>query len=287
MFRQTYKATIRNLFRSGLFWLIIAIFLGIVIYNAMNPFTGYSKTNPVTGAVKNVMDTSPEYVLGYDGYIQVIWNAVCAHVMYYALPCITVLSTVLILNRDYGDNFYEIEKSSGIRTTAYLLGRITALITVNFTLVIIASFIAFHSYIISRGGLSIMGTMYYITDSSIRLMRIIVLVAFPNILFYIGATYLLGCVFKSGLYSSILSMGYVMFYAFQGYYMKGLIPQSYIDYFSPLPQKLTRYLYWYDTFAAPKLSGSQQDATLAFLFQPAVFLITLITSYILIRKRNK
>ena len=286
MFRQTYKTTIRNLFRSGLFWFMVIILGGIAVYGGMQGFQIHYEFDSVTGTLKMIKDDSPLFVLGYETYIKKITSAVCTNVMSYAMPLITVLSTVLVLNRDYGDNFYEIEKCAGMKASSYLFGRIAALITVNFSLATIASFVSFHVYIISRGGLSTMGTLYYITDSSIRLMRLIVLIAFPTILFYIGVTYLLGCIFHSGLYSSIISICYVVFIALPNLILGGIIPQAYYDYLAPIPQKLEHYLYWYDTYGF-NTNLSLKDATLAFLFMPSVFLLTLIVSYILIRKRDK
>jgi len=284
MFRQTYKATLKNLFRSGLFWFMVALLIGIVFYSGIEGFQLNTKIHPITGEIKMVKDNSPEYVLGYGVYIKRIIISVLL-VMNYAMPLIAVVSTVLILNRDYGDNFYEIEKGAGISPAAYFFGRIAALITVNFPLVVIASFISFHTYIITRGGISEMGALYYITDSSIRLMRIIVFIAFPSILFYVGVTFLFGCILHSGLSASIVSIAYIVFNRLQPR-IRGIILPLYEDYFSPLPHKLTNYLYWYDTYSFnPNLS--LKDAALAFLFQPAVFLLTLIVSYILIRKRDK
>jgi len=286
MFRQTYKATLKNLFRSGLFWFMVAILGGIVIYNSTTAFQISYKPNPITGIVKPIMDTSPQYELHYGTYIKKIISAVCTDTMFYAMPIFTVVSTVLILNRDYGDNFYEIEKSSGISNITYLLGRIAALTTVNFSLVTIASFASFHIYIITRGGLSVVGLTYYITDSTVRLMRAIVFMAFPTILFYIGITFLFGCILRSGLYASIISLGYIMFYPLQKILIKGVLPQIYADYLSPIPDKLKDYLYWYDTYGF-NTNLSYKEAILAFLFQPAVFLLTIVISYLFTRKRDK
>jgi len=263
---------------------MVALLIGIAFYSGIEGFQLNTKIHPITGEIKMVKDNSPEYVLGYGVYIKRIINSVLL-VMNYAMPLIAVVSTVLILNRDYGDNFYEIEKGAGISPAAYFFGRIAALITVNFPLVVIASFISFHTYIITRGGISEMGALYYITDSSIRLMRIIVLVAFPAILFYIGVTFLLGCLFRSGMSASIVSIAYIVFNKIQPR-LREFIPQLYEEYFSPLPNKLTTYLYWYDTYEF-NTNLSLKDATLAFLFQPTIFFITLILSYVFVRKRDK
>jgi len=45
-------------------------------------------------------------------------------------------------------------------------------------------------------------------------------------------------------------------------------------------------LYWYDTYEF-NTKLSLKDATLAFLFQPTIFFITLILSYVFVRKRDK
>jgi len=290
MFWQTYKTTIKNLLRSGVFWFTLLIVTGIAVFEGLDTFGGGTLINSATGAMKSVTDKSPLFVLGYSTYLKRIINTIGGAIIY-PIPLAVIVSTALVLNRDYGDNFYEIEKSSGIRPSAYMFGRVSALITINFIPAIIYTFVSFHTCIISRNGVRIMGLGYYVIDSTVRLMRVMIFVLFPAILFYIGTTLLLGCIFRSGLYSSVISVGYVVFFLASGTVLRGAIPAVYAEYLSPYPQKLMFYMYYYDTsnfeYTLKQHNTSFYEAAFCVLFLVGVAALFTAISYLFTRKRNR
>ena len=134
MFSSVYKTTLKNLFRSLIFWLAAAFVIGVTVYEFSKGHYGeYDHT-----LNEMIYDTDPRFVLSYIHYKSLMQNVCISDVMYYAMPIFTVISTVLVLNRDYGDQFFEIEKASGVKAITYTGGRLAALVTVNFALAAIA-----------------------------------------------------------------------------------------------------------------------------------------------------
>ena len=123
MFFATCKLTLKNLVRTATFWLIVIIMFLVAFNHASSACYGVymSEYDEV------VMDTDPRFVLEYQRYIQHISNAL-ATLLSYAVPILAVVSTVLIARRDYGDSFFEIEKSMKLHYAKYLLARISTLI---------------------------------------------------------------------------------------------------------------------------------------------------------------
>ena len=90
MFVSTYKVTLKNLIRSKTFWLVLAVLLINTIHESLEGF--YAD------------DDSPEMILSFAEYIPCIVNSCCSHFLMYAMPIFTIITTVLVVNRDYGDH---------------------------------------------------------------------------------------------------------------------------------------------------------------------------------------
>ncbi len=243
MFFTIYKTTFKNLFRSPLFWMMFALFGFIAFDIATNARYGYY----VPELNELIMDTDPRFVLKFNPYVQLTSNTVSNVLLSYAMPLFTVVSVVLILNRDYGDSFYEIEKSAGMKPTQYLFGRFAALITLNFVVAVVFAFFFLHLYVGTRGGVAELDVWTYITDSTVRLMRHVIFKAMPNVLFYIGFTYCVGSLFRSGILASVCSVGYIILYYVTNYMLRNRVNPLYFDYLSPSPKKLFYYLHYYDS----------------------------------------
>lgn len=289
MFRQTYKATIRNLFRSGLFWIILLVLFGIAGYESLSSTSGYT-IHDGHGGVKLIRDTSPEYVLGYSDYIQLFVNSIRSNVMFFAMPIVAVVSTVTILIHDHEDKFFEIEKSSGVTPFVYVIGRLSALFTINILVTTLICFFTFHFSVFSRGGPNFMGMGYYIIDSCVRLLRPIVFIALPTVFFYIGITYCLGSIFKSGILASFFSIGYIIFYCLVSYTNNMLLPQEYFEIFSPTPSGISYYLLCYDTAFFKTITAMHgvdfNDAAFSVVFLVSITILTIFISYFSHRKRT-
>ena len=276
MFLTTYKNTLKNLIRSTTFWLLVAV-LAIVVIQGVNE--GFY-----------LVDTEPDFVLTYQMYIQSIINSLASKLLMYALPIFAVITVVLVLNRDYGDKFFEIEKAANVRPTSYLYGRLSALISVNFAVLILSNLLFMYCYLYTCGGVEGLTTWEMISETFIRVVRVDIFVGMPSLIFYIGLTYFAGAIFKNGIPAAIVGMGYAIgFYA--GYITLRLrISEEYFSYFSPIPQKLRRFFHYYDTEwfedTIARQKTSVTDVAFCISFLVGIAIICSIISHISIRNRN-
>ena len=242
MFYQTYKTTIKNITRSKTFWFAVMLLFIIALYEAIRGGYGYydHQLNEV------IMDTDPRYVMRYPITVQDVANT-CYSLLYYVMPIVSVIAAVSVLSRDYGDSFFEIEKTRGVKTLGYLTGRLAGLITVTFPVYISACFLRFYWYVFSRGGIDGMGTAEMLADTIPRLIRDIVTAGFSCILLYICLTYVVGSIFKNAVMGAAAGIGYVVAYYAARFVVKSRIDPFYFDYLSPIPDKLRYYLHYYDT----------------------------------------
>lgn len=253
MFLKIYRSTFKNLFRAPLFWLIFAVVLAIVIKNFCSINYGiYSLTLGET-----IYDTDPRFVQQYYRVTDHAANSATGY-LGYMLPVLSIVSVVTILNHDYGDNFYEIEKAAGIRPSTYLFARLSALIMVSCVISFTVGMLDYYMYFIVHGEVgyielpnaTIMDVQFFFADSLPRIIRNIFFCAFPSITIYVVFTYLVGCVFKSGMIASMLSVVYVIFsYVIEIFYLATTnnILNLYRNYFGVSPEKLFLYFYRFDT----------------------------------------
>ena len=276
MFSITYKNTLKSLFRTFSFWLLLFVVLMVSVHGALSGFYGY--------------DDDPEFVLTYQSYIQCIINSCAANMLMYALPLLIVFTTVFILNRDYGDKFFEIEKAANARPLAYLSGRLAALTTVAFVTLFVMNMLCLHLYVFTRGGVEGMPIGEYLLDSFIRVVRVDLIVGMPSLIFYIGITYLLGTVFKNGLPAAIISVGHIIgFYVFN-FIFSARLAKEYFDYFSPIPNKLRFYFHYYDTewfeMMLNRTKTTLNDAVFCICFLVGITAICYLVSFFRIKKRD-
>lgn len=297
MFIKAYRSTLKNLFRAPLFWLISAVVMVMAInYFSSGHFAVYLST---LGELIN--DTDPRYVQFYD---RVIVHAANSGTYYlgYILPVLSIVSVVIILNRDYGDNFYEIEKAAGIRPSTYLFARLSALITVNYVITFIVGMLSFYMYFAVHGDVgyiempdaTIMGVQSFISDSFLRVVRNIVFCTFPTITVYVVFTYFVGCIFRSGMIASILSVIYVVFsFAIDTFYrvMGNGLANLYRDYLGVKPEKLYKFFYRFDTPAHEGFivhhETSFERAMICMGIFAAFTAVYMLISYLRVRRRDK
>lgn len=276
MLIQTYKATIKNLLRSISFWLAFTVLAIISVQGAIDGFY--------------IGDNDPEIVLTQNDYIQCVLNSAVSKLLMFAMPIFTVIAVVMVLNRDYGDHYFEIEKAAGIKTSNYLLGRILALLTIVFTSMVFMHFLCLHLYIFTRGGVAGMTLGEYLQDSFVRVLRADIFVALPNIMFYIGLSFCMGTILKSGIASAVISLSHVLLYYASYLFFRLFYGELYFDYFSPIPRKLQMYFHYYDTeWFEDTLSyfdTSLFDAVCCILFLVSFSSICYLISYLRIRKRT-
>ncbi len=235
MFRSTYKNTVKSIIRSALFWIALAALIvlvapgvkGFVIYNE-----GYEPP-----------------ALELISYQEHVYNLVSSFLIY-ALPVFAVIVTVLVLNRDYGDQFYEIEKAAGMKTAPYLLGRLCGIISVVLVVQLVLADILLHIYVIGWGGVEGLSLGAYLLDSTLRLISLTLAMSLPCVLFYVGLTYMVGTLFKNGVVGAIGGFVYVILYrallVFKTelvYNKENALAKLYFEYICHIPDKLSSYVY--------------------------------------------
>ena len=242
MFFKIYQTTFKNIYRSPIFWMMFALF-GFIAWEVITQ-PSYSEYRMELKEL--IYDTDPRYILRYNKYVQRVSNVMSGSLLYYAMPLFTAITTVFVLNRDHGDNFFEIEKAAGIKPANYVFARLFAIFTLNLVVVTIMAYFYLHLYVFTRGGVQNMGLWEYIGDSTVRMLRMIIFRAIPTIVFYIGFTYCIGSLFKSGIIAALSSIGYIIFYAAGSLMIRHRIGSLYWNYLSPNPAKLQKYFHHYD-----------------------------------------
>ena len=297
MFLSTYKTTIKNLFRSPLFWFITILIFMMVLRRPFSAPTVYLSTLKET-----IPGGDARIIINYKHIIKQAANS-AAPLMAYAFPIFTITSVVLILNRDYGDNFYEIEKAADIKPAVYLFGRLSALITVNFLFILICALINFYLFFIihANGGvewgrIESIDMELFVSESIPRILRNVVYIAWPCTLMYISLTYCVGSIFKNGIPAALTSLSYVLFariFVIYGMRTEEGIAEFYKQYLQPVPLKLLNYFYWFDTPEHERIINAFEVKTSIekALICIAIFLVCSIVyvtvSYIRTRKRDR
>lgn len=276
MLVKTYKNTLKNIFRTKTFWLCLFVMLIVATQGALG---GYY-----------VGDDEPGTILSFNDYIQVISNCCITTLLQYAMPIFSIITVALIINHDYRDNLFEIEKSAGMKPSRYVIGRISALLTLNSVVVVLLHFICLYTYLSTRGWVKDMAWTKCIADSLPRVLRIDAFVAIPCIAFYLGIALLIGNVFKSGIAATIFSSSYAIAYYVFNLILRHKIGATYFNYFSPIPKKLRQYFHFYDTewfdglLKSYDLSIEKTLFCLAFLI--GIFVLGSLGSYLITRKRT-
>ena len=243
MFLSVYKTTLKNLFRSLLFWLIFAFLIGLSIYNTIS--VNYGIYNHEYQEM--IWDTDPRYVLLEETYVKDVINN-CTTTMLYPMPLMAIVSTFLILSRDYGDGFYEIERAGGRRPLYYLTGRLAALLTVNFIAILLTVFMMSVTYVFTRGGVSDMPIGEFWADFISRVLRNVICVTWAPIVMFVCSTYMLGSLFKNGWVAAMGSSVYVLVNFVFNTILQFRIPEWYGQYLSPTPETVFGYFYFYDYY---------------------------------------
>lgn len=233
MFSKTYINTFKNLFRSVTFWLVVAVLAIVVIQGVTEGFF--------------LGDDDPNFVLNYKDYVQCIINSLAGKLLMYALPIFAVITVVLVLNRDYGDKFFEIEKAANIKPSAYLFGRLLALVSLNFATLVLSNLLYMYWYLYTRGGVEGLATWDIISETFVRVLRVDIFVGMPTLLFYIGLTYFVGSLFRNGIPAAVVGMGYAVGFYAAYLPLRFRISETYFNYFSPIPKKLRQFFHYYDT----------------------------------------
>ncbi len=286
----SYRSVLKTIMRSNIFRLATAVlFVTSISLSARTHFGNYD-----TNLNIYLWDNDPRYILGFRTYIKAVINICCNDILRTLAPSFVITTTLLVLRRDYRDDFYEIEKAYGVRPHRYLLSRLAALLTVNIPAVALAYFLNLHCYVFSRGGVKGLQFWQYISDSFVRAGRNILFIVIPSVVFWICLTLLSGHLLRGGILSAVGAFGNAIAFFAAALFFRNRVPQIYLDYISPVPQKIMWYFYYFDT---PSLGNEFKEmiaghgtsvetviGCLSILF--AMSGIMLAISYFLLRKRT-
>lgn len=276
MFLAIYRNTIRNILRSKVFWSILFVTIIVIVQSSFAEQYGG--------------DTEKDYILHYNDYVQMIINTCCATLLMYALPLFSISTVVLVLNRDYNDDFFEIEKAANVPLPTYFIGRLSALLSLNALALTVFHTFCVHLYVFTRNGVDGLNTIEYFIDSTIRILRIDICVASPTVVFYLGLALVVGTLLKNSIASAIVPIGYVIFFYVSYTLFRFRYSLAYFDYFSPIPNMLRDYFHFFDTSEFEgmvkyfNLSIGKALFCIAFLVGFGV--VCSIISYLCIRKRT-
>lgn len=289
MFFATYKATLKNLMRAALLWVMLALFVGVAVHKTCVP--NYSQVIVENDRiVAEYTDLQSEFNMDYGAYVQALRNNF-GHLSYYAVQLFAIVSVMLVLTRDYSDSFFEIEKAGGVAPSQYFLGRLAAILTVNLLVGLVVVMFHNHLYCITR---DVMGDVpmslgEYLSETNIRVLRLYFCAMLPGVLFYLGVTYVSGCLLKSGFLGTVISTSWVIgVFALgrtAGFRMKTLN-----DFLDPFTYKI--YLYWgyFDTewFTEKNIHNPWTNGELILHtgLSVGICIICLAVSYACIKKRK-
>ena len=270
MFFTTYKTTFKRIFRAPIFWMALLIVVVLVCVDTYKGSYGggeYSR-DPVTG--ETVMeahegDRDPRFVQGYHKYHESIGHRM-RYMMFYAVPVLCVITVMCVISGDYSDNFFEIERAGGVRSSAYFFGRLAAILTLLYSITLILSLFSYNYYFFSRGGIANLTKQTwpdvhkfdwpfttlkeYLLDSTKVIVRMSLGAQLPAILLFTSVTYAIGAYFESGLLSGIGGSvsAVVAFLALQRY--SWAYDSVVYKYFLPAKVGPYKYLSCYDTMLA-------------------------------------
>ena len=149
---------------------------------------------------------------------------------------------------------------------------------------------SFHFYIITRGGVPDLSLWEYIIDSNVRLLREFFISGIPGILIFIGVTFFVGNLAKSGMVGMITGITYVLFEYLTKTFLRYRMPQFYHDYMTPTPYNLYNYWAYYDTkwfdvkWPHNPFSTNQMFLCLGIMY--SAFIVFVIGSYLSVRRRK-
>lgn len=277
MFTGTFRNTVKNLLRTPTFWLMLLVVIIVVLQNNIEHFADGTKYGPID----------------INTYNDMMHNIPVPNFMMYAMPLFAVVCTVITLNRDYGDRFFEIEKAAGGSTVGYVLGRLSALIAVCGVLFTAMTFGLLYLRVIVAGGVADMTAAQFLADSFVRLLCVDWVLCMPSIASYICITYAVGTLFKHGVPAMIVSSIYIIFY-FMVYLMFRwkwqAVYQIYFRYLCPVPRALATHVVRVNTELYQMLmdmnGDTMTDVYLGFACMIGYIAIGTAVSYFRIKKRD-
>lgn len=291
MLITTYKTTLKSILRSPLFYIAFVIILLIIMETPLGACRSETLIGEDGMPFEILLDTDPRFWerMTWDDYIITIQNSQSAFLMSYAIPLFSVLTVIIALAGDYKNNFFEIERSAGVKVSSYFFGRLCAITTVNFSCCLIGGLVSFHSYFLSRQIPSFMTALEYFADSTVRILRVFVCAEVITVLFFTCLTFMVAALTKSTMVGGIIGMSSVLFMYVSGSSLKSNLPKIYHDYMKP--HSLDHYAYWgfYDTeiFSNKYVNPfTSTDVLICTAYLLGIALLFAVITYVSTRRRE-
>ena len=287
MFSKTYKTTMKTILRSPLVWLSVAVMFGNGVFFTLK--SQFSMRDLST--YEQIWDTDSRFVLGYDRYIQMLFNTMWTErLMLYIVPIMCVIVSGVVLTRDLRDNFFEIERAGDVKTRPYFFGRFSAVFTFVSITALFEELLAFHLYYITRRGVPGMTPWNYIIDSNVRIIRMFFVAVIPGILIYIALTFLAANLTKSGTAGMFIVLSYVLFEYLAKTVLKFRLSDYYKSFLTPTSRNLYQYWTFFDTewfdlkFPYNPFTTEQMLLCLGILYSAVIVFVAI--SYLCVKKRK-
>ena len=242
MFTTIYKTTLKTILRSRSAWLALALIVVVLGGEVLSGQYGYYDV--VLG--ETIYDTDPRFILNLKTYWHDVLQNTCATMLNYLLPLFAVIATLVVLLRDYGDRYFEIEKAGNVRPLSYYLARLLGIMTVVMVVSLGATLLAIYWYVFSRGGVDGFGFGFVIKDAFLRVWKYVIGLMLPILLAIVSATLCLGNLFRNALVAALGSLAFIVVNYLYGYIGNVTGWQPYFQYLSTYPSKLRWVIAAYD-----------------------------------------
>lgn len=261
MFYKIYTATLKSTLRSP------ATLLSLIPVVLMWICESYNRVGQVSD---------------YRTMLKLIYNRTAFPIILVLPIFAAVVSSVGIL-QDKKNHFYDIEKTTAMKTYTYYIGKIVAFATICMLFLFLyitcsTTYSAFFGQ--AKQNLVSMG----LAELLIRMFQTTLIMSIPSLLIYISIPIAMSLLTNSaicGIASSIV-------YCLMGMAFSELIGDGkniFGNYIYPISEKIHQYMYYFNSEYASELGGKLSDVVLSYALTISMSILFFGVGYIALRRR--